>query len=333
MSHQGHFRTIVTVPDAEHKIEISSGVFLIGSCFSDNIGEYLTETRFPALVNPFGVLYNPLSIKHAFYNILENRVTTTNNLFHLNDLWHSFQHHGKFSHPDASIATANINKSTLDAHSFLKKAEFIIITFGTAFVYYHKELQQVVANCHKFPHDNFTRKLITTEEIVNEWEKLITKLRAFNPKVKLIFTVSPVRHWKDSAHGNQISKSILLLAIEKLKLQFENIWYFPAYEILLDELRDYRFYKTDMLHPNETALNYIWKRFSESTLSDEARHYYKEAKKIQLARQHKLIGHPSSSFKQFVQQTIENINRLSDQYPSSLIKKDKEYFEKLFLTK
>ncbi|ASB49494.1 GSCFA domain-containing protein [Alkalitalea saponilacus] len=323
------FRTIVKIDPAEIPIRPESRVLFMGSCFADNIGKQMVESRFKAITNPFGVLYNPISILQAFNNILSNKKTEENDLFLHNHLWHSFHHHGKFSKTTPEKSIEEINNSTLKAHLFLQKTDFIIVTFGTAFVYQHKELKQVVANCHKFPSNYFNRYLLNSDEIVEEWKNLIINLRVFNPSIKLIFTLSPVRHWKDGAHGNQLSKSTLLLAIEKLTSLFEQAWYFPAYEIMMDELRDYRFYDGDMLQPNQVAIDYIWKRFAESQLSRSAQNFYREAIKIQRARQHKPSGNMTPDYLNFLRSTLEQINSIATRYPETLIEKDKEHFDKL----
>ncbi len=200
------FRTIVQIEKPLDLVTVDSGVFFIGSCFAGNIGQKMVDARFPSMVNPYGVLFNPFSVAAALESIVEHRMVSEDDLVEKDGLWHSFMHHGRFSHPDLPTAVKAINEATETAHHFLQSAEFIIVTLGTAYVYEHKMEQRVVANCHKFPDMDFNRYLLEPEEIIEVWKELIVRLRVFNPSVKIIFTVSPVRHWKDGAHGNQVSR-------------------------------------------------------------------------------------------------------------------------------
>ena len=308
-------------------IAVDSDVFFIGSCFSGNIGQKMADSRFSTMVNPYGVLYNPLSVADAVDSIIENRMVSEDDLVERDGLWHSFMHHGRFSHPDLFTAVTNINNATEAAHFFLQNAEYVIVTFGTGFVYEHKMEQRVVANCHKFPDIDFNRYLLEPDEVIDVWKDLIVRLRVFNPSIKIIFTVSPVRHWKDGAHGNQVSKSVLILAIDKLVHLFAKVTYFPAYEMVIDELRDYRFYDAAMMHPNDVAVDYIWKRFSQSRLSPDAQSFLKEVSKIVKARHHRPSGHPTTSYHSFVQQTLDKIIELSRRYPVAQLEDDRKWFQ------
>lgn len=321
------FRTIVQIEKSADLIAVDSKVFFIGSCFAGNIGHKMADARFPTMVNPYGVLYNPLSVSAAFEAIIENHRVTGDDMVERDGLWHSFMHHGSFSHPDLSTAVTKINQGTESAHLFLQHAEFVVVTFGTAYVFEHKLEQRIVANCHKFPEIDFNRYLLETDEIIDVWKDLIVRLRVFNPGLKIIFTVSPVRHWKDGAHGNQVSKSVLILAIDKLVHLFDKVTYFPAYEIVMDELRDYRFYDAAMMHPNEVAIDYIWQRFSQCRLNPDALNYLKEVSKIVRARQHRPSGHPTASYQSFIRQTLDHILELSRRYPAACLDDDKKWFQ------
>lgn len=321
------FRTIVKVENAESLIEVNSGVMFMGSCFAGNIGQYFVNNRFPAIVNPYGVLYNPLSISIGFQNIMNNRSVKESELVYLNGLWHSFNHHGSFSNPEPEHVVASINNATDYAHNFLRSAGFLFVTFGTANVYALREGGKVVANCHKFSENFFNRYLLNVDEIVDDWKELIVHLRVFNPNLNVVFTVSPVRHWRDGAHGNQVSKATLLLAIHKLVTLFDKVWYFPAYEIVLDELRDYRFYDAEMLQPNSQAVNYIWRRFTESHFSEQARQYCREIDKIIRARNHRASGHNIPAHRLFLQQMLESTQSLAQRYPSALLEQDRVFFQ------
>ncbi|GAO28017.1 GSCFA domain-containing protein [Geofilum rubicundum] len=304
-------------------------MLFIGSCFAGNIGQKMADARFFTMVNPYGVLYNPLSVAGAIEAIMENRMVTADDLVERDGLWHSFMHHGRFSHPDLTTAVTRINQSTEEAHRFLQQAEYVMVTFGTAYVYEHKLEQRVVANCHKFPDFDFNRYLLEPEEIIEVWKDLIVRLRVFNPAIKIFFTVSPVRHWKDGAHGNQVSKSVLFLAVDKLVHLFEKVSYFPAYEIVMDELRDYRFFDAAMMHPNEVAVDYVWQRFSQSRLSPEAQNYLQEVSKIVRARLHRPSGYPTASYQGFVQKTLEHLFELSRRYPAARLEDDKKWFQNI----
>jgi hypothetical protein len=321
------FRTIVQIEKTADPIAVDSGVLFIGSCFAGNIGQMMADARFPTLVNPYGMLYNPLSVASAVDSIMEKRMVSEDDLVERDGLWHSFMHHGHFSHPDLPTALANINSATELAHHFLLNAQYVIVTFGTGYVYEHKLEQRVVANCHKFPDFDFNRYLLEPDEIIDIWKELIVRLRVYNPSIKIIFTVSPVRHWKDGAHGNQVSKSVLILAIDKLVHLFDKVNYFPAYEIVMDELRDYRFYDAAMMHPNNVAVEYVWQRFCQTFLSTDAQSFLKEVSKIIKARQHKPSGHPTTSYHSFVQQTLEKIIDLSRRYPSACLTEDEKWFQ------
>ncbi len=320
------FRTIVQIEKPADFINVDSGVLFVGSCFAGNIGQKMVDARFSSMVNPYGVLFNPLSVAAALDSIMEHRMVSEDDLVEKDGLWHSFMHHGRFSHPDLPTAIKSINEATELAHQFLQSAEFVMLTFGSAYVYEHKMEQRVVANCHKFPEIDFNRYLLEPEEIIEVWKELIVRVRVFNPSVKIIFTVSPVRHWKDGAHGNQVSKSVLILAIDKLVHLFDKVTYFPAYEIVMDELRDYRFYDAAMLHPNEVAVDYIWQRFSQSLLSPDASSYLTEVSKIVRARHHRPSGHHTASYHNFIQQTLEKVFSLSRRYPAAHLEDDKKWF-------
>ena len=218
-------------------------------------------------MNPFGTLYNPSSIAEAIRMLLQPEQFTGDDLFQHEGIYHSFSHHSRFSSPSETECLANINRRLFSSADTILKAQRMILTFGTAWVYKLKSSGKVVSNCHRLPEKMFDRQLLTVGEIVAEWKSLLLSLWKQNPELKILFTVSPIRHWKDGAHGNQLSKATLLLAIDALQKEFpEHTAYFPAYEIMMDELREYRFYADDMLHPSTTAIEYIWERFTGSML-------------------------------------------------------------------
>jgi hypothetical protein len=296
------FRTEIPINKSIIDISYRKQLMLFGSCFAENIGNRLKESKFKVTVNPFGILYNPLSIENALRILLEKRLFSAEDLFLHNGLWHSFSHHGAFSGIDREETLQNINNQIRISVEKLLKTDFLLITFGTAFVY--EKDGTVVSNCHKLPEKTFSRRRLSVQEIVDCYTKLITDIQQINPKIHFIFTVSPIRHWKDGAHENQLSKSTLLLAINELQTKYSNIDYFPAYEIVLDELRDYRFYEEDMLHPNNQAITYIWGKFSETYFSTETRQIEKEIAEIIKAENHRPLNPQTAEYQLF----LKNLN-------------------------
>ena len=287
------FRTIVDLPRGL-AVEHDEPIMLLGSCFSDNIGERLRRALFRVDVNPFGTLYNPASIAAAVRRLMENRPYSEAELFEFGGMWHSFDHHSKFSCADRSMALQKINARYEGGVQFLKTARWLIVTFGTAYAYCLSDTGAVVGNCHKMPASCFSRRLLPQRDVVDDWLATLACLHEWNPELKAIFTVSPIRHLADGAHGNQLSKSTLLLAIDELSRHAEWISYFPAFEIVMDELRDYRFYAADMVHPSDVAVDYVMERFSEACFSESARKSAKECERFfKLASHRPLSADPS----------------------------------------
>ncbi len=260
------FRTIIPIKP-QPWISHSTRFVLLGSCFAENIGQRLLDFRFQGDVNPFGVLYNPLSIAQALERLAENRLFVADELFEHNSLWHSWMHHGSFSDPSKEIALEKMNERFCAAAENLAHADLLIITFGSAWVYEFDG--RVVANCHKVPNNRFVRRRLTIDEIVARYTSLFSALRQQNPKLKVLLSVSPIRYLRNYATENQTSKATLLLATEALCQQLPDVDYFPAYEILLDELRDYRFFADDMVHPSPMAVAYVWERFAQAYFTPE----------------------------------------------------------------
>lgn len=320
------FRTVVPIPKYSNLIETKDKILFIGSCFASNMGKFMEEARFPVMVNPFGVLYNPMSISWTINSLLTQFDAGDLNLVYDNGLWHSLFHHGKFSCKTPEETVNEINSVSKETGLFLKEIDYLILTFGTSFVYEHKEKVHIVANCHKLNENLFNRYMLEPEEIIETYTDLIINLKVYNPNLKIILTVSPVRHLKDGAHGNQVSKAVLLLAIEKLITRFEGVFYFPAYEIVIDELRDYRFYDSAMIQPNETAVKYIWEQFMNAFFSDEATNFYRQVQKIIKARNHRLSGNVSENLQIFINNTLTRIESLMKQFPYTLLEQDRRYF-------
>ncbi|RHR53586.1 GSCFA domain-containing protein [Parabacteroides sp. AF17-28] len=308
--------TRISIPKAPFAFSYTEQTVLLGSCFAENIGKKLEENKFKTDLNPFGTLYNPSSIAEAIRMLLHPERFTGDDLFRHEGVYHSFSHHSRFSSPSETECLENINGRLFSSAEIIRKARRMIITLGTAWVYRLRSTGKIVSNCHKLPEKMFDRQMLSVDEITAEWKSILLSLWEQNPELKILFTVSPIRHWKDGAHGNQLSKATLLLAVEQLQKDFpEQTAYFPAYEIMMDELRDYRFYADDMLHPSLQAVEYIWERFTETMLSRETQAILKEWKDIQKAINHKPFQPESEAYKHFISQTLLKMERLNEKFP------------------
>ena len=265
--------TTVNVPPMPFGLDFGQRVVSLGSCFADEIGERLAAGGFDVECNPFGTLYNPASVAAALDRLVDDRDVGDDDLVRHEGLWHSWHHHGSFSRPLATATIDACNSRLHQAHAALRDAHLLMITFGTAWVFELADGGMIVANCHKLPASSFRRRRMTVDEIVALWRPLLAKLTAFNPSLSVLFTVSPIRHMADGAHGNQLSKSTLLLAVDELMAHTQGctLAYFPAYEMLLDELRDYRFFGPDMVHPSVLAADIVYDRFQQALMSPAVR--------------------------------------------------------------
>jgi hypothetical protein len=279
------FRTELPCPKFPFRITYHDHIMLLGSCFSNNIGTFLINNRFFVLSNPFGTLFNPVSIVNVLKMTISPTLFTEDYRYFFDNRWVSFAHHGSFSHFDKNQFNTQIEQQWLIAKDFLEKTGFLFITFGTAYYYKFLERDLIVANCHKIPQTKFKKIRLKIDEIVHIYTEMIQKLQQINPSLKIIFTVSPVRHLGDGFHENQLSKSVLHLAVEQLA-DNKNSFYFPAYEILIDDLRDYRFYADDLCHPQENAVRYMEEIFADTFFSQETKEKLKEIEK-----ENKLLNH------------------------------------------
>jgi len=309
------FRTKIEIPKSDISISHKTRILMLGSCFIENIGKVLLNNKFIVNLNPFGILYNPLSIQQALQMLLDDYRFAEKDIFEHKGLYHSFFHHGSFSDANKSICLSNINEDIKLGAESLRNSDILIITFGTSYVFRHKEKDIIVGNCHKLPAGDFERYRLSVDTIVKKWIILIKKVRELNPKLQIIFTVSPIRHLKDGTHDNQLSKSTLLLAIDELCKSNPDSCYFPSYEIVLDELRDYRFYAEDMIHPNSTTIKYIWEKFSEIYISKEAASIMEEWNKISLMMNHRSLNTQSDEYKHFLRQTLLKLKAFNNKYP------------------
>lgn len=310
--------TAVEIPTREITITHKSNLLFIGSCFAGNIGAKLSESKFRVQLNPFGILYNPLSIAYTLERIMNRELfhEQSPEIFYHQERWHSYMHHSDFSCREQSDTIDKINSTLLEASDKLNSLDYLIVTYGTAYVYRRKEDNRVVGNCHKLPAKEFTRELLSVDEIIKCTAPIIERMTAERPTAKIVFTVSPIRHLRDGAHDNQRSKATLLLAIEELRRLFpNNTAYFPAYEIMLDELRDYRFYAEDMIHPSPVAIEYIWEKFQTFSFDSSTMATNKEINEIMRALAHRPFDEHSQNYQRFIQETLRKIELLKEREP------------------
>lgn len=304
--------TEINIPDTEFKIDYQSHLVFIGSCFAENISRQFSDRKFHTLVNPTGTIYNPLSIEH-----LIGKLTGENT-----EPWSHWDYQGSFSEEQ-------LDNTIVYARNFLKKTDTVFITLGTAFVYFLKETGKAVANCHKEPAELFERRLISVDEAAEALRNTVTKLRHINSQLQVVFTISPIRHLNDGAHGNNLSKATLQLAVDKVIQEFAGnaaVSYFPSYEIVMDELRDYRFYAEDMTHVNAVAEKYIFERMVQSYCNDTTIAHIKYVEKFMKGATHRIEDTSSPRTKDFAKLQIERAENLEHVINGLDLSKEKEYF-------
>jgi hypothetical protein len=315
-------------PPITHKHKI----MLVGSCFTENMGQKLEHYKFSQVQNPGGIMFNPVSVAESMIRYIDNEQAAEKDLFYFNEAWHSWKHHSKFSAPTVEAVLENINHSTTRAHHYLRVADYLMITLGSAWTYTLTEKAvngnpgSVAANNHKAPADWFFRKLLSPEEILSTLDPMIHRLFNFNPKLTILFTISPVRHLREGVVENNRSKAALILAVHRVVDKFENLYYFPAYEIVIDDLRDYRFYAEDLVHPNYSATQYVWEKFTEACFDEQTRKLLEEIHLLKLAYQHKPFNAASEAHRKFKQRYLEKTNELKSLYPYLDLARELEYF-------
>jgi hypothetical protein len=309
--------TEIQIPESVSKMDYSKNIMFIGSCFSENIGQKMIDMKYNVDMNPFGILYNPQSIANSLRFLLDQQPFTEYDLFQDQGLWNSFYHHSRFSDVDKISALNKMNLRLVESYEFLKKADFLVITFGTAWAYELVSTGQIVSNCHKVPASQFNRVKLTRHEISVAYRHLLDELWLLNPNLKVILTISPIRHWKDGAVQNQVSKSTLIMAVDHLRNDYPNhsLSYFPSYEIMMDELRDYRFYAEDMVHLSQVAIDYIFEKFSNHLISKDSINVSKKVLKIRKSMLHRPVNTESDEYEKFLLQTLNEINHLKSQLP------------------
>ncbi|MFV8393924.1 GSCFA domain-containing protein [Flavobacterium sp. LB2P6] len=311
------FRTQIPISKSNYPLSYNSKIVSLGSCFAENMGEKFNYFKFQNTINPFGIIFNPVSIEKLIYRIANQFFFTEKDIFFHNERWHCYEVHSDFSDVNQKELLGKLNTVLRISLIQLFQASHLIVTFGTSWVYRNFESNAIVANCHKMPQNQFKKEILSVGTIENSIKNTIDLIKKINPNCNFIFTVSPVRHIKDGFVENQLSKAHLISAIhsilnsEQCKLNTE---YFPSYEIMMDELRDYRFYAEDMLHPNPVAIDYIWKLFKETTLSETAFAVMDEVESIQKSLLHKPFNPNSESHLKFESKVREKITKLENQY-------------------
>lgn len=303
--------TPVALQPLDKKIDYHSRLLWLGSCFADNMGRQFAELGFTQSTNPFGILFQPLALQQLVDRALQDKVYTHADLIFHNNLWHCFELHSDCSNPSPEAMLADLNAKQQLLKTQLQQVTHIGITLGTAWVYRHLESDRVVANCHKIPQTAFAKELLSVAEIEAALHQLISSILAVNPNVQLLFTVSPVRHSKDGLVENQRSKSQLLVALHQL-LETHKAYYFPAYELLLDELRDYRFYADDLLHPSPLAIRYIWEKWLSVTTTPETQALIAEVEAVQKSRQHRPFNPETEEHRIFLEKLEMKERELRD---------------------
>ncbi|MCW3073700.1 MAG: hypothetical protein JWP69_769 [Flaviaesturariibacter sp.] len=336
----------INIPKPDAQISHGQKILSVGSCFTEHIGNALKDLKFSVLQNPNGILFDPASVCASLTSYITNDQYSEADLFELNELWHSWKHHSRFSGMDKAAVIQRINSSQTQAHRFLQEADWLIITLGSSFSYrLTKEtsklsesskaspvgggLEGAVANCHRAPAQWFQKHLLSIDETVASLDNAIHKLFRFNPALRILFTISPVRHIRDGVMENNRSKARLLEAVHHLVNKFDKLYYFPSYELVIDVLRDYRFYSEDMVHPNYLATEFVLEHFTNTFITEESGAAIKEIKKLNIARKHKASHPQTEAHQRFLQSHYEKANVLQTQYPQLDFSEELEYFSQL----
>ncbi len=317
-------------------IEYGNKVMLMGSCFTEHIGKAMAELKFDVLQNPNGILFGPDAVCKSLLSYVANQQYTDEELFYLNDVWNSWDHHSRFSNINRAEAIREINNSQQTAHEFLNVADWLIITLGSSSVYNLTARAEVsglfdvagrkVANCHRAPADWFSKELLKIETITAMLDNCLKQLHTLNPGLKFIFTVSPVRHIRDTLVENNRSKARLIEAVHAIVSKFETAFYFPAYELVIDVLRDYRFYDIDLVHPNYQATEFVLEKFEECCISEKSQQVMKEVKKMVLARKHRPFQPATEAHQQFLRDNLQKTRQMQQRYPFLDFSSESEYF-------
>ena len=308
------FRTQLSKISFPFQIGHQHTTLCMGSCFAENMGQRMNQYKFNSLLNPFGILYNPTSISDGINLLLDTQQFTSEDLFEHQGLWHSFQHHGRFSGPDKAAVLGRLNKELGAARSFLQKTDLLILTLGTAAVFQYKASDKIVANCHKLPGDQFNKQLLSVNDCVLALGQILKQVKTLQPDLEVLLSISPIRHLRDGLIENQRSKATLLLTVAELEKTFSFVHYFPAYEIMMDDLRDYRFYESDYAHPSKQAIDYIWNYFQDAFFVKNTKTILVEVGKVLQAAKHRPFHVGSAEHQVFLQRQLDLIENLEERY-------------------
>lgn len=310
-----NFQTQIPIQKSDFPIDYTSKVLSLGSCFAENMAEKLEYFKFDNVVNPFGIIFNPVSLEKLILRSVHKTYFTEKDIFYHNEAWHCYEVHSELSNPTKEEFLKTLNRLLDSTNRHFESLTHCIITLGTSWVYRHIESNEVVANCHKIPQKQFTKEILSIAQIETSLKNIITEIKAVNPNCNFIFTVSPVRHIKDGFVENNVSKAHLISALNASYFQTSTSNYFPSYEIMMDELRDYRFYSEDMLHPNQTAVDYIWIKFFENYVDEKEFGLMNQVCEIQRALKHRPFNPNSESHLKFLENLNQKINTLVKKYP------------------
>ncbi len=309
------FQTTIPTQKSDFLIDYSSKLVSFGSCFAENMGNKFDYYKFLTLINPFGIIFNPISLEKILLRSIHKKYFTENDIFYHNEAWHCFEVHSELSNPEKEKFLTKLNQLIDATNGHVENTTHCLITLGTSWVYRHIESDTIVANCHKVPQKLFTKELLSTADIEASLKRIVSKIQVVNPNCKFIFTISPVRHSKDGFVENNVSKSHLITALYHFLSNATSSIYFPSYEIMMDELRDYRFYAEDMLHPNQTAIDYIWMKFSENYINEVEFETMQHVSEIQKALSHIPFNPNSESHIKFQDNLKQKINAIVAKYP------------------
>ncbi len=320
------FQLPITIPSLPQPIRYGDKILLTGSCFTEHIGSALRDWKLHTLQNPNGILFDPVSVASSLISYIEPKRYGEEDLVFLNELWQSWQHHSVFSNVDLEECLQGINASQEKAHAFLGEAEWLIITLGSAFSYRLADGGAAVANCHRAPAQTFRKHLMTIEEIHTALDSCLHQLLYFNPRLRVIFTVSPVRHIRDGVVDNNRSKARLIETVHHLVGKWDRLYYFPAYELVIDVLRDYRFYDVDMIHPNYPATAFVLENFVRHCIDEPGQRLLEEVKKIVTARRHRPLQPATQAHLRFLRDHWQKAAELARQYPFLDLTEELDYF-------
>lgn len=320
------FRTELNPISFPEKMEHGQKVLLVGSCFTEHMGIFLQESGFDIRQNPHGILFNPLSIRQAINDYCQHRHYQNDDLVFYKELFHSWNHHSRFSKPNTEDSLKAINNELDQGAAFLKDAQWIMITLGSAFVYYLADSDKAVANCHKFPAQTFYKKMLNPAQSAQCLNEIVDLIRVQNPSARIVFTVSPVRHAREGLIENNRSKASLLYAVHEMTEQHEHVYYFPSYELIMDDLRDYRFFMEDMVHPNRQATEYVWSYFKNAFFTKETSALADQISKLMISIRHKSFNPSTIAHKLFLEDLKMKIKQVQATYPSLSLPEEMRLF-------